>query len=93
MAVEILLLEAITGCVGAKKFPRQRNRDVRILFRDAFIARERFVDPHDEFGNIVEPRELGVIHNKAEEFARGARRRGPSHNRGAPGSSKSLVQA
>ena len=67
--VEILFLEAVAGLRWCEKFSRQRDGAAGIRFGDPLIARQSFVDAHDKFGNVVQPRELRAIHHQAKQFA------------------------
>jgi hypothetical protein len=67
--VEILFLEGVAGFRGNKHFPCQNNGAAGVFRRDGFFGSQCFIDAHDEFGNVVQPGELRVIDDQAEEFA------------------------
>jgi hypothetical protein len=38
------------------------------LRRDGRFVGERFIEAHDKFGDVVQPRELGMIDDETEEL-------------------------
>jgi hypothetical protein len=68
---EIFLLESVAGFGRGENFAGEGDGDVRVGVGNALIAGESFIDADDEFGNIVEPGELGIVDDQAEKFAGG----------------------
>jgi hypothetical protein len=67
--VEVLFLEGIAGFRGDEHLSSKSNGSAGVLRSDGFFGGEGFVNPDDEFGNIVKPGELGVVDNQAEKLA------------------------
>src|ERR1700674_54817 len=68
--VEVFLLEAVAGFGRDKHLSGQRNGRGGVLGGDRLLGAESFVDAHNKFGNVVEPGELRVVDDQAEEFTR-----------------------
>ena len=66
--VEVFLLEAVAGFGRDKHLSGQRNSRGGVLGGDRFLGGESFVDAHDKFGNVMEPSELRVVDDQAEEL-------------------------
>jgi hypothetical protein len=66
--VEIFFLERVAGLGRNKHFAGQGKGDAGVFGSDGLFGGERFIDADDEFGNVVQPGELRVVHDEAEEF-------------------------
>ena len=66
---EIFFLEGVAGFSGHKHFSGEGESHAGVLGSDGFLGGESFVNAHDEFGNVMEPGELCMVHDEPEEFA------------------------
>jgi hypothetical protein len=69
--VEIAFLKGVAGFRGRKHLARQDDGAVRVLVGYGLFGGEGFVQADDKFGKIVQPGELLVVDDQAEEFAGG----------------------
>jgi hypothetical protein len=67
--IEILFLEHVAGLGGDEHLAGQGKSDAGVFRSDGLFGGESFIDTDDELGNVVKPRELGVIHDETEELA------------------------
>src|SRR5919109_803270 len=67
--VKIFFLKIVAGFGGNKHFAGEGKRHFSVLRSDGLFGGEGFINAHDKFRNVVEPGELRVVHNEAEQFA------------------------
>lgn len=67
--VEVFFLEGVAGFRGDEHLASKSNGSAGVLRSDGLFGGESFVNPHDEFGNIVKPGELGVVDDQPEKLA------------------------
>ncbi len=67
--VEIFFLEGVTRFRGNEHLPGEGNSAAGVFRSDRFLGSQRFINADDEFGNVVEPGELRVVDDQAEELA------------------------
>ena len=68
--VEVFFLEGVTGFCGNKHFPGERDGAAGVFGGDGFLGSQGFIDADDEFGDVVQPGELRMVDDQAEELAR-----------------------
>ena len=66
--VEVFFLEGVAGFRGNEHFPGERDGAAGVLRGDGLLDGESFIDADDEFGDVVQPGELGVVDNQLEEL-------------------------
>jgi len=66
--VEVFFLEAIAGFRRREHFASESNGDAGVLRGDGRFGGERFIEAHDKFGDVVQPRELGMIDDETEKL-------------------------
>ena len=67
--VEIFFLESVAGFCRNKHFPGKGNCPAGVFRSDGFLGGQSFINADNEFGNVVQPGELRVVDNQAEELA------------------------
>jgi len=67
--VEVFFLEGVAGFRGDEHLSSKSNGSAGVFRSDGLLGSESFVNPHDEFGNVVKPGELGVVDDQAEKLA------------------------
>jgi hypothetical protein len=67
--VEVSFLEGVAGFRGNKHFPGERDGAAGVFGCDGILGGQSFIDADDKFGNVVEPGELRVVNDQAEELA------------------------
>ena len=66
--VEVFFLESVAGFGGNKHFPGERDGPAGVFRSDGLFGAQSFIEADDEFGNVVQPGELGMVDNQAEEL-------------------------
>jgi hypothetical protein len=67
--VEIFFLEGVAGLRGDEHLSSKSNGSAGVLRSYGLLGGESFVNPHDEFGNVVKPCELSMVDHQAEKLA------------------------
>ena len=67
--VEVFFLEGVAGFRGNKHFPGERDGAAGVFRGDGLLGAQSFIEADDEFRNVVQPGELGVVDDQAEELA------------------------
>jgi hypothetical protein len=67
--VEVFFLEGVAGFRGDEHLSSKSNGSAGVFRSDGLLGGESLVNPHDEFGNVVKPGELGVVDDQAEKLA------------------------
>src|SRR5580704_4740125 len=67
--VEVFFLEGVAGFRGDKHFAGEGDGGAGVFGGDRLLGGQRFVNAHDEFGDVVQPGELRVVNDQLEEFA------------------------
>ncbi len=67
--VEVFFLEGVAGFRGNKHFPGERDGAAGVFGGDGLLGSQSFIDADDEFGDVVQPGELRVVDDQAEELA------------------------
>src|SRR5260370_32184662 len=66
--VEIFFLEGIARFRRNEYFPGKGNSPAGVFRGDGLFGSQSFINAHDEFGNVVQPGELRVVNDQAEEL-------------------------
>src|SRR5258708_17130841 len=69
--VEVFFLEGVAGFRGNKHFPGERDGAAGVFGGDGLLGSHSFIDADDEFGDDVQPGELRVADDQADELAGG----------------------
>jgi len=67
--VEVFFLEGVAGFRGNEDFPGESDGAAGVFRGDGFLGSQGFIDADDEFGDVVQPSELRVVDDQAEELA------------------------
>src|SRR5712691_4880107 len=67
--VKVFFLKTVAGFRGHKHFSGEGEGYGGVFGSDGLFGRERFVDAHHEFGDVVQPGELRVIDHQAKQLA------------------------
>jgi hypothetical protein len=66
--VEVFLLESVAGFRGNEHFPGERDGAAGVFRGDGLLGSQSFIDADDEFGDVVQPGELRMVDDQAEEL-------------------------
>jgi len=66
--VEVFFLEGVAGFRGNKHFPGERDGAAGVFRGDGLLGSQSFIDADDEFRDVVQPGELRMVDDEAEEL-------------------------